>query len=85
MDTEPGLHVLQEASVLLVPFGSYRLDVHDPSSDLDLLVIAPQQLARAEFFTSFLSLLRQHEGIEDVCPVPEAYTPVIKFRVNGEK
>lgn len=25
-----------------------------------------------------------HAQVSEVCPVPEAYTPVVKFRVRGE-
>ena len=73
-----------EEAAHLFPFGSYRLDVHDPSSDLDLLVVAPRLIGREDFFTSFRDALAQHHWATEVCPVPEAYTPVIKFRMNGE-
>ncbi len=42
-----------EGPTQLLPFGSYRLDVHDPSSDLDLLLVAPRGVGRAAFFASF--------------------------------
>jgi poly(A) polymerase len=70
---------------LLLPFGSYRLDCHDPISDLDLLLVLPQGLAsRADFFQDFAGrVLRHHSGVSGLCPVPEAFTPVLKFRMDG--
>jgi poly(A) polymerase len=70
----------------LLAFGSYRLDVHDPSSDLDLLLLTPDGLGRADFFESWLAELREQakeHAISELCPVPDAYTPVLKFRMRG--
>lgn len=48
----------------LLPFGSYRLDVHDPSSDLDLLLVAPRGVERAGFFGAFVERhLRGHPSV----------------------
>ena len=74
----------QQPLTRLLPFGSYRLDVHDPSSDLDLLLVAPRGVGREDFFASFVARLRAHQAVAEVCPVPEAYTPVVKVRVHGE-
>ncbi len=70
---------------LLLPFGSYRLDCHDPTSDLDLLLIAPQSTGatRLHFFGGFVeSFLRPHASVRELCPVPVAFTPVVKFRMG---
>jgi poly(A) polymerase Pap1 len=71
-------------SVVILPFGSYRLDAHDPASDLDLLIISCQWVTVEDFFTSFLDKLRRSDRVSAICPVPEAYTPVIKFEVSGK-
>lgn len=37
-----------------------------------------------DFFSDFVGQkLMTHEGVRDVCPVPEAYTPVVKFVLGG--
>lgn len=33
--------VVRQASVLFFPFGSYRMGVHGPGTDIDLLAIGP--------------------------------------------
>lgn len=54
----------QEGPTRLLPFGSYRLDVHDPSSDLDLLLVAPKGVGRGGFFGAFVERhLRGHPAV----------------------
>jgi poly(A) polymerase len=69
--------------VTLVSFGSYRLGAHRPDSDLDMLAVCPYSCSRSDFFSSLPSLLKATPGIEDIHPIPMAYTPVIKMTVNG--
>ena len=52
-------------------------------SDLDLLVVAPPHISRGDFFTSWVSFLKTLPNIECVFPIPEAYTPVLRFEING--
>jgi len=73
----------QRPRVTLVTFGSYRLRVHRPDSDLDVLALCPPTCTRADFFTSLVKFLREDVAIKDLHPIPSAFTPVIKFRLNG--
>jgi len=73
----------QRPRVALVSFGSYRLGVHRKTSDLDVVAISPPSCTRNEFFTSLVALLKEDPKIEDVHPIPQAYTPVIKFLLHG--
>lgn len=73
----------QRPRVALVSFGSYCLGVHGKSSDLDVLAIAPPSCTREDFFTSLVRLLREDSSAEQVHPIPQAYTPVIKFVLKG--
>jgi poly(A) polymerase len=67
----------------VIPFGSYRLGVQRPDSDLDLLALAPASVCtRRDFFTSLVKLLAEHRNVRQVHPIPTAYTPVIKFVVK---
>ena len=72
----------QRPRPVLVAFGSFRLQVHRPSSDLDLLVLAPPHCSQRDFFSSLVDLLRAHEAAQQVHPIPTAYTPVIKFLLH---
>jgi poly(A) polymerase len=69
--------------VALVSFGSYRLGVHAPGADLDLLALCPPHVTRGDFFTSLVKLLQESDQITQVHPIPAAYTPVIKFVYDG--
>eukprot|EP00339_Tiarina_fusa_P026499 CAMPEP_0116998696 /NCGR_PEP_ID=MMETSP0472-20121206/1680_1 /TAXON_ID=693140 ORGANISM="Tiarina fusus, Strain LIS" /NCGR_SAMPLE_ID=MMETSP0472 /ASSEMBLY_ACC=CAM_ASM_000603 /LENGTH=605 /DNA_ID=CAMNT_0004697931 /DNA_START=47 /DNA_END=1864 /DNA_ORIENTATION=+ len=69
--------------VALVTFGSYRLQVHRPDSDLDVLALSPAICTRGDFFTSLVTLLEEQPGVDDMHPIPSAFTPVLKFRVDG--
>jgi poly(A) polymerase len=68
----------QQPRVAVVTFGSYRLGVHRPSSDLDVLALSPPHCTRGDFFTSLVEQLKQDPRVKDVHPISTAYTPVIK-------
>lgn len=65
-------------------FGSTRLNVNAPDADIDCLCIAPNGVTRDDFFTSFCGLLQERMDVNDVFPVPEAYTPVLKFTMDAQ-
>lgn len=64
-------------------FGSYRLGVHGPGSDIDTLCVVPKHVSREDFFTVFEPMLREMEGATEVAGVPEAYVPIITATVSG--
>lgn len=47
-------------------FGSYRLGVHSPGSDLDTLCVIPKHVSREDFFSTFETMLRETEGVTEV-------------------
>ncbi|RPD66882.1 polymerase [Lentinus tigrinus ALCF2SS1-7] len=64
-------------------FGSYRLGVHGPGTDIDTLCVVPRHITREDFFSILEGMLRELEGVTDVASVPEAYVPILTFVING--
>lgn len=65
-------------------FGSTRLGVHTPDADIDVLCIAPSFVDRADFFSSFCSMMKVREDVSMLAAVPDAYTPVVKFNIDNQ-
>ncbi len=64
----------KQPRVSLVTFGSYRLRVHRPESDLDVLAMSPSTCCRGDFFTTLVQTLQKDSRINDVHAIPSAYT-----------
>eukprot|EP00922_Rhytidocystis_sp_ex-Travisia-forbesii_P040633 GHVS01060566.1.p1 GENE.GHVS01060566.1~~GHVS01060566.1.p1 ORF type:complete len:631 (+),score=87.29 GHVS01060566.1:126-2018(+) len=60
-------------------FGSYRLGVISPGSDIDTLCVAPRHISREAFFSYFLAKLQADPHITKLHAVKDAYTPIIKL------
>ncbi|BAM38562.1 polyadenylate polymerase [Theileria orientalis strain Shintoku] len=63
----------------LLTFGSYRLGIVAPDSDIDVACLCPRGITREAFFSDFYNTLTKVEGITKLQSVPDAYTPVIKL------
>ena len=79
VDSLPPSNPWQRTRPTLITFGSYRLGVHRADSDLDVLALCPPEYTRSDFFQSWVNLLKSDSYISKVHPIPQAYTPVIKF------
>ena len=64
-------------------FGSTRLKVNTPDSDIDIICIAPSFLSRSDFFTLFCSYLSKLEYITSLSVFADAHTPVVKCCIDG--
>ncbi|XBI58508.1 hypothetical protein VPH35_039730 [Triticum aestivum] len=74
----------EQATALLIPFGSYRLGVHGRGSDIDALVVGPSYIDRDhDFFAVLGGVLAETEAVTELQPVPRAHVPVIKMRFRG--
>lgn len=73
----------KDAGGKIFTFGSYRLGVYGPGSDIDTLVVVPKHVTREDFFNLFVEILRKRPEMEDITPVPDAFVPIIKIECNG--
>ncbi|KAG9097373.1 polynucleotide adenylyltransferase, partial [Ceratobasidium sp. 370] len=64
-------------------FGSYRLGVHGPGSDIDTLCVVPKHVTYTDFFSTFEPMLKEMEGATEVAGVPEAFVPIVKAEIRG--
>lgn len=78
--------ILKEAGGKVFTYGSYRLGVYGPGSDIDTLMIAPKHVSRDDFFKHMPDLLRKSTAAKDLTeltPVPGISVPIIKLELKG--
>jgi poly(A) polymerase len=62
-------------------FGSYRLGVNGPGSDIDALCVAPRHIERNQHFFGVLApMLKANPDVTEMTEVSEAFVPVIKMK-----
>lgn len=79
-------NVINSAGGRIFTYGSYRLGVYGPGSDIDTLVVVPKNVSREEYFELFPDLLMEMApkgSIEELTPVPDAFVPIIKFEYSN--
>ncbi|KAL2156256.1 hypothetical protein VTH82DRAFT_1001 [Thermothelomyces myriococcoides] len=78
--------LIRDAIGRVFTYGSYRLGVYGPGSDMDTLVVAPKYVTVEQYFRIFPKVLVEMAppgAITDLTPVPEAFVPIIKFEFSG--
>lgn len=73
----------KDAGGKIFTYGSYRLGVYGPGSDIDALVVVPKHVNRQDFFEIFADLLKKRPELEEMTPVPDAFVPIIKIEFAG--
>lgn len=73
----------RDAGGKIFTFGSYRLGVYGPGSDIDTLVVVPKHVSRESFFEVMAKILRERPELEEIAPVSEAFVPIIKIKFSG--
>lgn len=84
---EPKNEVLiRDARGRVFTYGSFRLGVFGPGSDIDTLVVVPKYVNREDYFEHFPQLLLDMApsgAIADMAVVRDAFVPIIKFEYSG--
>lgn len=73
----------KDAGGKIFTFGSYRLGVYGPGSDIDALVVVPKHVTRLDFFEGFIELLEKRPEVEEIAAVPDAFVPLIGLKFSG--
>ncbi len=67
-------------------FGSFKLGVIGPGSDIDTLVVAPSNITAEDFFSTFPEILQKmapNGAITELTLKPEAFAPLITLKYQG--
>lgn len=68
----------------VLTFGSFRLGIIRPSSDIDTLVLIPSSVSRDQFFSDFIgSVLASDPQVSECLAVTDARVPVAKVKYRG--
>ncbi|OAA65929.1 pap-like poly(A) polymerase [Niveomyces insectorum RCEF 264] len=76
----------KDAVAKIFTYGSFRLGVYMPGSDIDTLVVAPKYVTREDYFRYFPEMLQSMSppgAITDLTAVEDAFVPIIKFEYSG--
>lgn len=76
----------KDARAKIFTYGSFRLGVFGPGSDIDTLVVAPKYVTRMEYFKYFPDMLvamAPSGAITGLTAVEDAFVPIIKFEYSG--
>ena len=61
------------------PFGSYRLGVCSPSSDIDTLCMTPGFVKKTHFFTILYELLSKNPKVKELMKIEGAFIPIMNM------
>ncbi|XP_062154391.1 nuclear poly(A) polymerase 4-like isoform X2 [Alnus glutinosa] len=75
--------MVEDANAVILTFGSYRLGVHGPGTDIDTLCVGPSYVNREDFFYRLHNILAEMEEVTELQPVPDAHVPVMKFKFDS--
>ena len=68
----------------VLTFGSFRLGIIRPSSDIDTLVLIPSSVSRDRFFSEFIThILPLDPEVTECLPVTDARVPIAKVMFRG--
>nr|CCA19046.1 Poly(A) polymerase putative [Albugo laibachii Nc14] len=65
--------------------GSYRLGLHDPDSDIDVVCAVPYHVSHRDFFCGFSAVLTRMTQVTELVTVPNASVPLISLSYQSIK
>ncbi|XP_034210391.1 nuclear poly(A) polymerase 4-like isoform X2 [Prunus dulcis] len=76
--------MVEDANALIFTFGSYRLGVHYPGDEIEMLCVGPSYVnGEEDFFFILQNILAEMEEVTELQPLPDAHIPVMKFKFDG--
>lgn len=78
--------LIKNARGKVFTYGSFRLGVFGPGSDIDTLIVAPKYVTRDDYFQYFPEMLvamAPKGAIAELAVVRDAFVPIIKFEYSG--
>ncbi|PNY24247.1 Poly(A) polymerase pla1 [Tolypocladium capitatum] len=78
--------LIKNARGKVFTYGSFRLGVFGPGSDIDTLIVAPKYVTRDDYFEYFPDMLvdmAPKGTITNLTVVTDAFVPIIKFEYSG--
>ena len=78
---KPGMNeeMAQSAGGKIFTFGSYRLGVHGPGTDIDILCVSPRYITREEFERDMFEVLKKQPCVTKITAVFKTKVPLIKM------
>eukprot|EP00487_Bulimina_marginata_P002142 TRINITY_DN15021_c0_g1_i1.p1 TRINITY_DN15021_c0_g1~~TRINITY_DN15021_c0_g1_i1.p1 ORF type:complete len:176 (-),score=5.19 TRINITY_DN15021_c0_g1_i1:53-580(-) len=82
-DVDLSASEIEKCSSYILAFGSYELNAHFASSDIDLLCIGPKNITRDMLFQEFVEMLEADDRVTDILQLRHAFVPLLKFTFSG--
>jgi poly(A) polymerase len=65
-------------------FGSFKMGVHFPQTDMDLICVFPAYITKDDFFSDFMRVLSKNVlQVEEVIDVIDSRVPILKLKYMG--
>ena len=67
----------------ILSFGSFKMGVHFPQTDMDLICVFPHYIQQEDFFSGFKNVLTGLKETEEILDVVDARIPILKLKFMG--
>ena len=84
ISVEKDLETKPQFLAKIFTYGSYRLEVNSPNSDIDCVLVVVEPISRSKHFFSILyDMLNQNSNVKNLIKIESAWVPVIKMIFHG--
>ena len=73
----------EEAGGVMHTSGSFKLGIHEPGADIDLICVAPRHVGKADFFTTLRARLLASPKAANLVSIETAKVPIMTFDFDG--